>query len=129
MCNSNYKFAIVIINDGDITPGKATALTAEAFAKMITTGSDWSREEINWRKNSLNNIILNASCCDVLEIMTKCIDNDVRVLPVKETEFIGICHGEDHLDVIKRPIIKALAIGPDKSNKIDKITGNLRLYK
>lgn len=129
MCKSNYKFAVVIINDGDITPGKATALTAEAFVKMITTGSDWTKEERNWRNEGPNNIILEASCCDVLPIMTNCIEHGVRVLPVTELKFIGVCKNVDHVDVIKKPIIQVLAIGPDKSSKIDKIIGNLRLYK
>jgi len=74
----------------------------------------------DWKNSGQTKVCLQINSEEeLLELYQKAIDNGLEshyITDAGRTEFNGV------------PTITALAIGPNDSDKIDKITGNLKLY-
>jgi len=125
------KQVIVVRKDLNMRRGKESAQVAHAAMKFLcdrihearrcddyweTTLTDVQRE---WLNGSFAKVVVSVDSLDELEKLTiAAADAHLEVnmiIDAGKTEFKGV------------PTITCIAIGPDKSEKIDKITGHLKL--
>ncbi len=82
--------------------------------------ADFSEAELEWMLGSFTKITLQVeSEKELLDLQTKALEAGLQahvVVDQGRTEFNGV------------PTATALAIGPDYADKIDSITGDLKLY-
>lgn len=127
---SNVKQVIVIRKDLGMRRGKEIAQGSHASMAFITT--DWRREdnntfeitlseaEVQWLRTGTTKIcVVVNSEKELLEIYQKAHAAKVPAYLITDsgaTEFNGV------------PTKTCVAIGPDYADKIDKVTGDLKLY-
>lgn len=125
------KQIIVAREDLCMTPGKLAAQVAHASMGALinkremlpgpTMVVDLTEDGHEWLLNSFTKIVLGASSQEQLEeIALRCHENNVYCAIIEDngrTEFNG------------EPTVTCLGIEPLEAEKVDKITGNLRLYK
>lgn len=120
---STVKQVIVIRRDLHMRQGKAVAQGAHAammfLIDAIANGRNLSQAEQRWLSGWITKICLRVdSEQELTGLIDSCRSANIRVFPVVDaghTEFHGI------------PTLTCCAIGPDEEDKIDAITGNLRL--
>ncbi|MEM4460692.1 MAG: peptidyl-tRNA hydrolase Pth2 [Nanopusillaceae archaeon] len=112
-----YKQVIIVREDLNISCGKMCAQVAHASleAALLT-----KKEILNrWREEGAKKIIL-------------AVENEKDLLyyyeMAKKNNLVCILIRDAGLTEIPPNTITCLAIGPDEEEKIDKITGNLKLY-
>jgi PTH2 family peptidyl-tRNA hydrolase len=128
------KQVIVLRNDLAMPAGKAASQAAHAsiawISKRLSFQPDeklltwsvpaiYSAPEIDWLSGSFTKIVLQAALEDLLHIYYEAKENELEahlIVDEGRTVFDGI------------PTPTAVAIGPDRSDKIDPITGALKLY-
>jgi hypothetical protein len=90
----------------------ATAIVADSIIDMLTNGGKITSAEINWMKEGKNNVILKVNSeSELVRILINCNKAGIRVMPITESEFIGVNKNGDCVDIVKRDVIKAIAIG------------------
>lgn len=115
---TNYKQAIVVRKDLNLSPGKIAAQVAHAAIGAYKKSS--SKDVKRWEKQGSKKVVLKAK--DVKQLVHLKGDaektglNSYLVTDAGRTE-------------IPSGTKTALAIGPDEEDKIDKITGSLPLLK
>jgi len=121
----SIKQVIVIRKDLKMRRGKECAQAAHASMKWLV--DRWyrgilemmSREEREWLVGSFTKICVKVNSEEeLLEVYNKAREKKLEAHLIKDsgkTEF-------------KEPTLTCCAIGPDREEKIDEITGNLTLY-
>ena len=121
------KQVIVIRKDLKIRRGKEIAQGSHASSAFLVkrlTGEktvlNLRKEELEWMDSGFTKVCLQVdSEKELMEIFQKAKESKLEVHLITDagrTEFAGI------------PTKTCLAIGPDNSDKIDKVTGELKLY-
>lgn len=120
------KQVIVIRKDLNIRCGKWCAQVAHASMSFLTKNRDQYDSinptplQIEWMDNYFTKICLQVDSLEELQqvaINAELANIECHVITDKgATEFHGV------------PTVTCLALGPDYSDKIDTITGNLKLY-
>jgi peptidyl-tRNA hydrolase, PTH2 family len=133
----SVKQVIILRADLDMPPGKAASQAAHASIAWLSrrlafrTDEEWplltwsvsalySGPEVEWLSGSFTKIVLQASLEDMMHVYYEAQEAGLEVhLIVDEgrTVFDGI------------PTTTAVGIGPDRCDKIDLITGGLKLYE
>ena len=116
------KQVIVMRKDLKMRRGKEIAQGSHASIAFLSKnyGRPLDEVEKKWLNESFSKITLQVNSeQELLDIAALAIENGLNVDLIKDsgkTEFHG------------NPTYTCLAIGPDYSEKIDKVTGNLQLY-
>jgi len=113
-----YKQIIVIRNDLKISKGKLIAQCCHAAISAVkkTTG----RKFIIWDRSGQKKVILKAKNLDeLLKLKNKC----------RKLKITHALISDAGLTELKPGTITAMAIGPEKEAKMDKVTGSLPLLK
>ncbi|MEM5799275.1 MAG: peptidyl-tRNA hydrolase Pth2 [Candidatus Aenigmatarchaeota archaeon] len=110
-----YKQVVILRKDLKMSKGKAVAQACHASVHSFEKAK-WSLIE-KWEKLGSKKIIL-------------AVDNEEEILKiyekVKKARIPSFLVKDAGLTELKPGTITALGIGPDKEEKIDKITGNLK---
>ncbi|MBI4154728.1 peptidyl-tRNA hydrolase [Candidatus Woesearchaeota archaeon] len=114
MKNFNYKLVILVRENLKMSKGKIAVQCGHACVDAVFNSDRKIIDE--WRKEGMKKVVLKVK--DLKELMKfkeLAGKNDLKVSLIKDaglTEF-------------EKPEITCLGIGPDKEEKIDKITGEL----
>jgi PTH2 family peptidyl-tRNA hydrolase len=115
---NNLKMVIVMRKDLNCRKGKLCVQSGHAVLGAYLNGYDTTKNSY-WRSFSDEKkicVYVNSEQ-ELFDLYEKCIDSDVNVYLVQD---IGLTE-------FKHPTHTCLAIGPDYSEIIDKITGDLPL--
>lgn len=116
MNNFNYKLVILVREDLKMSMGKLGAQCGHASVEAISTADEKIVEE--WRNEGMKKVVLKVKNLDELFDLKKLAKKEgLNVVLIKDaglTEF-------------KNPEITCIGIGPDKEDKIDKVTGKLKM--
>lgn len=129
MNGTAVKQIIVVRRDINMRKGKLAAQVAHASMKFLLDNNEADRAdelyvklsniEAMWVTGSFTKIVVGCNSEDELkQLITKAMIEGVEVHPIVDnglTEFNGV------------PTLTCAAFGPDKSDVIDGITGNLKL--
>ena len=110
------KVAILVRQDLKMPKGKLAVQVAHACVEAVLTSKKEKVE--SWRKSGAKKIVLKVKGV-----------NDLRYY-MKKAKIKGINSAlikDAAKTFFKRPTITCLAIGPDEDEKIDKITGKLKI--
>lgn len=111
-----YKQVIVVRTDLKMKPGKIAAQVAHASVSVLDK-ADKKIIEL-WKKEGQKKIVVKAGSLEELaEIKEAC---EKLKLPVAIIKDAGMTQ-------IKPGTTTALAIGPEKEDKIDKVTGKMKI--
>lgn len=120
MSNSKTKQVIVMRKDLKMRRGKEMAQASHASMMFILKNEKLTDVQREWVGSTFAKICVTVdSEEELLEIYNKAQSENLEVHLIKDsgfTEFKGV------------PTLTCLAIGPDYSDKIDKVTGHLKLY-
>ena len=110
------KQAILVRNDLKMPKGKMSAQSSHASVEAVLKSD---KEKINeWKKDGMMKVVLK-------------VDNEKELLKynqqAKDSGLITAMITEAGKTFFKEPTKTCLAIGPDKEEKIDKVTGKLKL--
>lgn len=111
-----YKQVIVVRKDLKMSPGKTASQVAHASVSAIDNAEKGVVEK--WKKEGQKKIVLKVE--DLKELII--IKNLCRKMRMPYAVVSDAGHTE-----LKPGTITALAIGPDKEENIDKLTGNLKI--
>ena len=112
-----YKQVIVINSDIKISKGKAAAQSAHAAVSALHKADN---KIINkWKDEGQKKIVVKASLDQMLGAQEKCKKLKLPFALIKDAGRTEIAEGT----------ITALGIGPDEEDKIDKVTGSMKLLK
>jgi len=110
------KQCIVVRSDLKLSKGKTAAQAAHASILAYEKADRRTRER--WKKEGQKKVVLQVeSESELLELKKKCEELGIPCALVVDAGLTEIPPGT----------ITALGIGPDEAEKIDKVTGNLRL--
>lgn len=131
MCDTSIKQVIVVRKDLNMRKGKIAAQVAHASMKFLIANSysdHTTRGEFvaaindiekNWLLYHMAKIVVYVeSEQELLDLVQKGRANDIQthtIIDAGKTEFNGV------------PTLTCAAFGPDRSSKIDKVTGHLKL--
>jgi len=113
-----YKLVILVRKDLKMSCGKLAAQVAHAAVECVLS----SKKEIveNWRKEGGKKVVL----------AVKDLEELLKYYQMAKSENLNVCLIRDAgLTEVEPGTITCVGIGPDLEEKIDKITGNLPLYK
>ena len=111
-----YKQAIVIRSDLKMGKGKMAAQAAHASVEAISKADEKNLEA--WKKTGQKKVVLKVgSEKDLITLKEKCKKEKIPCALISDAGHTQLEPGTT----------TALGIGPDKEEKIDKITGKLKL--
>lgn len=111
------KQAIVIRKDLRLSPGKLAAQAAHASLEAYKKSSILNKKI--WDHTGQKKVVLKVDSENALiNLCKKCKDGRLTAILIRDAGKTQVRGGT----------LTALGIGPDKDNKIDKITGKLKLY-
>ena len=110
------KQVILVRNDLKMSKGKMSTQVAHAAVEAVLKSPKAKVEE--WRKEGMKKIVVKVESEKELFLCQN---------QAKKTKIIPALIKDAGKTFFKEPTITCLAIGPDDSKKIDKITGNLKL--
>jgi PTH2 family peptidyl-tRNA hydrolase len=118
---SQYKQVIIVRTDLGMSKGKLAAQVAHAsVGSILRSGGTNDQYVVNWLRDNQTKIVLEVgSEAELMSVNDKCRDvglNRYMVADAGHTE-------------LEPGTITCLGIGPDKVDKIDKVTKDLRLLK
>jgi len=110
------KQVIVIRKDLKMGPGKLSAQASHASVEAVLNSSKKNIEA--WKKEGSKKVILKVeSKEELLDLQKK----------AKSLGLITVLIKDAGRTFFKKPTITCLGIGPDKEEKIDKVTGKLKM--
>lgn len=112
---TEYKQAIIIRQDLDMSIGKIISQSCHASLKAYKDTSENIKSE--WERQGQKKIALEPGDYTLQELKSKAERENISTALIKDAGHTEVEPGQ----------ITALAIGPDKKHKIDKITGELKL--
>ncbi|MEM4244649.1 MAG: peptidyl-tRNA hydrolase Pth2 [Candidatus Nanoarchaeia archaeon] len=110
------KQAIVIIKNLKMSTGKAAAQASHASVEA-TLKSDKKKVD-EWRKRGMKKVVLKVETEEELLKLKK---------EAEKIKLVTALIKDAGRTFFKKPTITCLAIGPDKEEKIDKVTGKLKM--
>ncbi len=114
---SEYKQVLVIRKDLMLSKGKTAAQAAHASLCSVMKARKKVREL--WEAEGQKKVVLSAGLEEIKAMNKKCREKGIVCSLIRDAG----------LTELKSGTITALGIGPDKGEKIDKITGSLPLLK
>ncbi len=112
-----HKQVILVRQDLKMPAGKMSAQVAHASVEGLLKSH---KEDIKrWKSEGMKKVVLKVK--DKKELFK-------YQLEAEKTGLIAVVIQDAGLTVFKKPTITCLAIGPDKEEKIDKITGELKPF-
>lgn len=112
-----HKQVIVIRSDLKMSGGKAAAQAAHASVSALEKAN--KQAVAAWKKEGQKKVVLKASLEELMDIRDKCAKAKIPSALVADAGLTEVPSGT----------VTALGIGPDKEEKIDRITGSLPLLK
>jgi len=110
------KQAIVVIKSLKMSTGKAAAQSAHASVEAVLKSEKKKVEE--WKKEGMKKVVLK-------------VESEEELLKLKkEAEKIKLVTAlikDAGRTFFKKPTVTCMAIGPDKEEKIDRVTGKLKM--
>lgn len=113
-----YKQVIVIREDLNLSVGKAAAQASHACHEAAKRANKKILKE--WEEEGQKKVVLGSKDLKQLKELKKHAD---------KLKLANCLISDAGLTQIKKGTITALGIGPDKENKINKVTGLLKLLK
>ncbi len=111
-----YKQVILVRQDLKLTKGKMAAQVSHASVESLLKSHKDDRDA--WRAQGMKKVVLKVKDLnELLEYKRKAEDAGLVVAMITDA-------GHTHLEP---GTVTCLGIGPDKIEKIDKVTGNLKL--
>ncbi len=114
----NYKQVILVREDLKMSKGKVSVQVSHASVDLLMKSDKKIIEE--WRNEGMKKVVLNVlDLNELLKFESLALKEGLKTALIKDaglTEF-------------SKPEITCLGIGPDLEDKIDKITGKLKLMK
>ena len=116
-----YKQAIVVREDLEMSPGKLAVQVAHASIGAIYKPKGYLPKVVleNWFDEGFRKIVLKSTKENILSLEEKCIK--LRIPSYVVYDF-GLTELEPNT-------LTCIGIGPDLNENINKVTGNLRLYR
>jgi len=116
-----YKQVIVVREDLEMSPGKLAVQVAHASVGSIHGSKGYLPKATleNWFNEGFRKIVLKSTKENILLLEEKCIKLGIPSYVVYD---FGLTELEPNT-------LTCIGIGPDLNENINKITGNLRLYK
>ncbi len=112
-----FKQAIVLRKDLKISKGKMIAQGSHASLSSFLEADKKIREA--WLKEGSKKIVLSVRSLDeLISLYKKAIKNGLPCYLVKDAG----------LTQVKKGTVTCLAVGPEREEKIDKVTGKLKLF-
>ena len=111
------KMVILVRSDLHMPKGKLSTQVAHASVEAVLKSPETTVQE--WRKQGMKKVVLKVK--DEKELL----DFQKRAMALKLVTSLITDAGKTFF---KEPTKTCLAIGPDKEDKIDKITGKLKMY-
>ncbi len=112
-----YKQVIVIRSDIRMSKGKAAVQCSHA---SYSAAKKAGKNALNaWESEGQKKVVLKASLQEILALKEKCKKMDIANALISDAGLTELDPGT----------ITALGIGPDKDEKINKVTGSLPLLK
>lgn len=116
-----YKMCIVLRMDLEMSTGKLIAQAAHAAVGASELGKKENHKAWrNWRDEGAKKVALEAESLEELEELQRKAD-DLDIVNI-------IIQDAGHTEVLAGTVT-ALGLGPDRSDKLDKVTGSLPLIK
>ena len=116
MSDLNYKQVIIIRQDLKLPKGKLAAQCAHASVEAVFKSDSETIKA--WRSEGMAKIVLKVKDqTQLVKLFQKAKDNDIAASLITDAGKTVVAPGTK----------TAVAIGPDKAEKIDKITENLSL--
>ncbi|MCX6819053.1 MAG: peptidyl-tRNA hydrolase Pth2 [Candidatus Aenigmarchaeota archaeon] len=112
-----YKQVIVIRSDLKMSKGKTAAQAAHA--SLSSVGKCNKKMLGAWEKEGQKKVVLSADMKQLLQLKEKCKKLGIPFALIIDAGMTELSAGS----------ITALGIGPDKEEKINKVTGSLPLLK
>ena len=113
-----YKLVIVVRKDLSLSPGKLAAQVAHAAVECVLSSDSKIVEE--WRKEGAKKVVLSVKNLEELN----------KIFVFAKNSGLNVCMIIDKgLTEILPGTITCIGIGPDLEEKIDKVTGHLKLYR
>ncbi len=113
-----YKLVVLVRRDLKISCGKLAVQVAHAAVECVLSSKNEIVEQ--WRKEGGKKVVL----------AVKNLEELLKYYQLAKSENLNVCLVRDAgLTEIVPGTITCIGIGPDLEGKIDKITGNLPLYK
>lgn len=116
-----YKMCIVIRTDLGMSVGK---MIAQACHAAVGANEDAKRLNhkawIKWREEGAKKVALEAESLEEIEELAK---------GAEELDIVSVTIHDAGLTEIPPGTVTALGLGPDRSDRLDKVTGNLPLLK
>lgn len=110
------KQVIVVRKDLKMTQGKLSAQCSHASVEAVLNSSKKNIEE--WKKQGSKKVIVKVgSKKELLDLQKK----------AKSLKLVCVLIKDAARTFFKKPTITCLGIGPDKEEKIDKVTGHLKM--
>jgi len=110
------KQVIVVRKDLKMNPGKACAQVAHASVEAVLNSSKKNIEE--WKSEGAKKVIVYVnSKRELLQLQRK----------AKSLKLVATIIKDAAKTFFKRPTITCLGIGPDTEEKLDRITGDLKM--
>jgi PTH2 family peptidyl-tRNA hydrolase len=113
---ANYKQVIVLRKDLKLPIGKASSQVAHASVEA-TLKSDGKKVD-EWKLEGMKKVVLK-------------VENEQELLKIKKEaekqRLVTALIKDAGRTFFKKPTITCLGIGPDKEEKIDKVTGKLKM--
>ncbi len=109
--------AIVVRNDLKMSCGKIAAQVAHSAVECYKSSSVYKRRA--WTSEGQKKIVLTANLDEIKSIIKKCKKLGMNVAPIHDAGMTEVPVGT----------LTCIGIGPDKDEKINKITGSLPLLK
>ena len=117
-----YKMAIVVRKDLELSPGKLAGQVAHAAIGCYRKTLEGNMEDLIWEwfYEGQAKVILQVPIeQDLRNLMAKCV---LHKVPYYEVRDMGLTE-------LMPDTFTCIGIGPDLTENLNKITGNLKLYK
>jgi PTH2 family peptidyl-tRNA hydrolase len=111
------KQVIVLRSDLEMSEGKRIAQACHASLKSYEKAS--SNDQKDWKSGGSKKIAVETSESDMRERLEQAKDLQIPAALIKDTGLTEISPGS----------LTALGVGPAEGEKIDKVTGDLKLVK
>ncbi len=112
-----YKMAIVVRSDIKMSCGKIAAQASHAAVECYKSSSAYKRRV--WTSEGQKKIVLKANLDEIKSLVKKCKKLGVNVVQIHDAGMTEVPSGT----------LTCIGIGPDKEERVNKITGSLPLLK
>ena len=112
-----YKMAIVVRSDIKMSCGKIAAQASHAAVECYKSVSAYKRRA--WTSEGQKKIVLAANLDEIKSLVKKCKKMGVNAVEIHDAGMTEVPSGT----------LTCIGVGPDREDRINKITGSLPLLK